>query len=353
MKNVNSQHRDELLSILNKQSNDIVSVKTTGNKKNVVLILCSVIIVASIPYALAVFTKNFPSTKATTKIISNESDIQKVNRSEPTLQEAGQPEDKKFVLSASGYVVPRLKATVSSKVTGRIKQVLVDEGEFVEANDVVAILDDTNVVGELRVAIMEHQAALARVQEVKALMLQSDLALQRTKKLLSEGFSNQANLEVDEANYSLLTAQLATRQAEAKRAESIVDVHQRRLNDLRIKAPFSGVVVNINAHQGEMISPNSAGGGFTRTGICSIMDMSSLEVEVDISELQIDKVYPKQEVIVIPDAYQSIEIPAHVLAIVPTADRQKATVKVRVKFDELVPKIIPEMSVRVRFLKEI
>jgi len=122
--------------------------------------------------------------------------------------------------------------------------------------------------------------------------------------------------------------------------------------DMVIRAPFSGVALSKDAQPGEMVSPVSAGGGFTRTGISTIVDMRSLEIEVDVNESYINRVTARQPVTAVLDAYPDFEIPAKVIAVVPTADRQKATVLVRIGFNQLDPRILPDMGVKVTFLRE-
>ncbi|HEX7027294.1 MAG TPA: efflux RND transporter periplasmic adaptor subunit, partial [Gammaproteobacteria bacterium] len=195
-------------------------------------------------------------------------------------------------------------------------------------------------------------AANAQVNEAKALLREAELTVQRNRELLARQLISQSVMDNAEAAYRSLQARLQTRQAEVRMAENQIAVQKQRLEDLIIRAPFSGVVVAKNAQPGEMISPQ-ASGGYTRTGICSIVDMSSLEIEVDVSEAYIDRIQAGQSVQAALDAYPDWRIPAKVAAIIPTADRQKATVKVRIAFDELDPRILPDMGIKVAFLESL
>lgn len=266
-------------------------------------------------------------------------------RVEATGDQAGQ-----VTLQATGYVTARRQATVSSKVMGKVDKLLVEEGDHVEAGQVLATLDDSNVSKDYRMAESQLLAAQAQVNEASALLAEAKLAAQRARELFSRRLISRSELDNAEASYHSLQARLETRQAEVKMAQDRILLQKQNLEDLVIKAPFAGVVVAKNAQPGEMISPLSSG-GYTRTGICSIVDMSSLEIEVDVNEAYIDRVQPGQPVQAALDAYPDWRIPARVTAIIPTADREKATVKVRIAFDRLDPRILPDMGIKVSFLE--
>jgi RND family efflux transporter MFP subunit len=255
------------------------------------------------------------------------------------------------ILQATGYVTARRAATVSSKFTGKVMQVLVEEGDRVEKDQVVALLDNSNAGQELSLAQSQMQSAKARVNETRALLQEAEQALKRARELSARQLISRAELDNAVASEKSLAAQLQTRLAEVKTAENHVQLQQQLLDDLVIRAPFSGVVVAKNAQPGEMISPISAGGGFTRTGICSLVDMTSLEIEVDVNESYIDRIAPGQAVQAVLDAYPEWRIAAKVNAVVPTADRQKATVKVRISFEKLDPRILPDMGIKVSFMQ--
>ncbi len=257
------------------------------------------------------------------------------------------------VLDASGYVVARRQATVSSKVTGRVVEVNVEEGLEVEAGQILARLDDANVRRQLALAEAELAASESDVREVEALLTEAELGWRRTSELVGGGVASQAALDMAQAERDSLAARLAAARDRVGVAGRSVEISRQDLEDLLIRAPFDGVAISKNAQPGEIISPISAGGGFTRTGITTIVDMGSLEIEVDVNEAFIQRVEPDQRVVATLDAYPEWKIPAHVITTVPAADRQKATVKVRIGFDELGdPRILPDMGVKVSFQAE-
>tara|TARA_B100001173_G_scaffold9157_1_gene8016 strand:+ start:1651 stop:2796 length:1146 start_codon:yes stop_codon:yes gene_type:complete len=229
------------------------------------------------------------------------------------------------ILDASGYVVARRRATVSSKMTGKVMKVFIEEGMQVEEGQILAQLDDSTMVADLNYS----QSQLNEAKRV----------FNRTRELAKEELASQASLD---------SARAAVEGLEALNA-----VRKQVVQDMKILAPFSGVVVYKAAQPGEMISPVSAGGGFTNTGICTIVDMDSLEVEVDVNEAFINRVKPGQPVITNLNAYPKWDIPSEVIAIIPTADRNKATVKVRIALLEKDERVLPDMGSRVSFLKKV
>ncbi len=253
------------------------------------------------------------------------------------------------VLNASGYVTARRQATVSSKVTGKVIEVLIEEGMKVEEGQVLARLDLSNVNANLRLAEAELGAARTVLAETRVRVHEAELELQRIKNLVESQISSAADLDQAQAEVDSLVARLERQAEEVKVAENRVGLWQQEVEDRVIRAPFTGVVVSKNAQPGEMISPVSAGGGFTRTGICTIVDMDSLEIEVDVNEAYINRVSADQSVVATLDSYPDWKIPASVIAIIPTADRQRATVRVRVRFEETDSRILPDMGVKVAF----
>jgi len=253
------------------------------------------------------------------------------------------------VLNASGYVTARRQATVSAKFTGRVTEVLIEEGMEVEAGQVLARLDDSNLRPALALAEAQLVSAQRGAQETEALLTEARLNLERSTQLVERKLASAAELDRSRALARSLEAQLARKQADVEVAARQVDIYRQQMEDTIIRAPFAGIVVAKNAQPGEMISPVSAGGGFTRTGIGTIVDMSSLEVEIDVNEAYINRVAPGQAVMATLDAYPDWSIPCHVIAIIPTADRERATVGVRVGFDALDPRILPDMGVKVAF----
>ena len=256
------------------------------------------------------------------------------------------------VLDATGYVVARRQATVSAKITGKVVEVFIEEGMRVEEGQVLARLDASIPRAEL--ALSESQLASARssLEEMKVQIRQAELDLHRTEGLAARKLASQADLDRAQLTLEGLQARLERQQRDVVVAERAVSVQRQLLDDMEIRAPFTGVVVAKAAQPGEMISPISAGGGFTRTGICTIVDMESLEVEVDVNEAYINRVQPKQPVSVALNAYPDERIPAEVIAIIPTADRNKATVRVRIALLEKNPRVLPDMGVKVAFLEE-
>ncbi|HET9693330.1 MAG TPA: efflux RND transporter periplasmic adaptor subunit [Steroidobacteraceae bacterium] len=255
------------------------------------------------------------------------------------------------VLNASGYVVARRLATVSSKVTGRVSEVLFEEGAEVAAGQVLARLDRSTVQAEYAVATSGLEAARRSLREIEVRLDDARRTLARNRSLVERKLVAQSVLDASEAEVSALGARLAAAEADVGVAAAQVALSRQALADLEIRAPFTGVVISKDAQPGEMVSPISAGGGYTRTGIATIVDMDSREVEVDVNEAYINRVSAGQKVECVLDAYPDWRIPAHVISIVPTADRQKATVRVRIALDQLDPRILPDMGIKVSFLE--
>jgi HlyD family secretion protein len=254
-------------------------------------------------------------------------------------------------LAGSGYVVARRKATVASEITGKVVESFVDEGVVVTAGQLLARLDSRLAETDLGLARSKVVAFKAAIDAIAADLRDAERIFRRTTSLSQKNFASEADLTKAEARVGVLRAQLSQAEAQfetarldARRASEVLGQHQ-------IVAPFGGVVVDRSAQPGEMISPLSAGGGFTRTGICTIVDMDSIEIEVDVNEAFIGRVVPDGAVDAVLDAYPDWTIPAYVIAIVPTANRDKATVKVRVGFRQKDPRILPEMSIKVTFLE--
>ena len=256
------------------------------------------------------------------------------------------------VLTGKGYVTARRRATVSSKVTGKVIEVNVEEGMAVRQGQVLARLDDSTLQAALRLYRAQLEAAKRQIPESEVRLAQARVLLQRQERLRSEGLNTPNDIDNAKAEVDSLTARIASAQEQVKVAESQISMQQTAIDDTIIRAPFSGVALSKDAQPGEMVSPVSAGGGFTRTGISTIVDMTSLEIEVDVNESYINRVRAGQPVTAVLDAYPDFEIPAAVIAVVPTADRQKATVLVRIGFKQLDPRILPDMGVGVTFLRE-
>ena len=255
---------------------------------------------------------------------------------------------ERTVLNASGYVTARREATVSSKVTGKVTEILIEEGVRVEVDQVLARLDDTNVKGNLLLAQAQLDSAKSGLEETRVRLREAEQEMTRQAALLKGSVAAQADFDHAEAAALSLRARLAQQQTAVTVADRTIAIWQQQLDDTVIRAPFAGIVTSKNAQPGEMISPMSSG-GFTRTGICTIVDMDSREIEIDVNESYINRVAPGQAVEATLDAYADWKIPCKVIAIIPTADRQKSTVRVRVGFDKLDPRILPDMAVKVAF----
>jgi RND family efflux transporter MFP subunit len=256
------------------------------------------------------------------------------------------------VLNATGYVTARRRATVSSKVTGKVTEVNVEEGMSVREGQVLARLDDAQPRAAVALAQAQIEAARKSVHENEVRLQESKTTLGRVEQLIKTGLGAPADLDAAKANVDSTAARIAALEQQVLVAERQLALQQTDLDNTIIRAPFSGVAISKDAQPGEMVSPVSAGGGFTRTGICTIVDMRSLEIEVDVNESYLNRVRNRQHVTAVLDAYPDFEIPAHVITVVPTADRQKATVLVRLGFEKLDPRILPDMGVKVTFLRE-
>lgn len=256
------------------------------------------------------------------------------------------------VLNASGYVVARRIATVASRVTGQLVDVRIEEGMEVAAGQVLARLDAASANAALEVAARTREAASRSLAEIEVRLADARRTLARTQELRGRNLVAQSALDAADADVNALAARLEAAKAEVGVAASTLAQRRQDVDDLVVRAPFAGVVISKDAQPGEMVSPISAGGGFTRTGIATIVDMDSREIEVDVNEAFINRVRAGQPAEAALDAYPDETLPARVINIVPTADRQKATVKVRIAFEKLDPRILPDMGVKVRFLDE-
>jgi HlyD family secretion protein len=254
------------------------------------------------------------------------------------------------LLNASGYVTPRRRATVAAKITARVNEIYAEEGMRVEVGQILARLDDSDAKVRLTAAIADRDATAAALGDLQVNLVNAERELKRNeelfqRRLIAEQQIDAARLAVDsfKARIVLARQQISAADARIKMAEQDID-------NCIVRAPFAGIVVSKDAQRGEMVSPISAGGGFTRTGIATLVDMTSLEIEVDVNESYIARVRDGQPVTAILDAYPDWQIPGKVRTLIPTADRQKATVKVRASFDKLDPRILPDMGVKVTFL---
>jgi RND family efflux transporter MFP subunit len=259
---------------------------------------------------------------------------------------AGRP----TLLNASGYVTPRRRATVAAKITGRVTGVFFDEGMHVQQGYILARLDDSDVRRALESAIADRNATEAQNADFQVQLKNAEIELHRAQQLQAAGVQSQETLDNARTAADSLRAKIALTKQQVLASEARIQEAQQAVDNCVIRAPFDGIIVSKDAQVGEMVSPISAGGGFTRTGIATIVDMNSNEIEVDVNEAYIARVEPGQPVTAVLDAYPDWQIPSKVRTVIPTADRQKATVKVRISFIKLDPRILPDMGVKVTFL---
>jgi RND family efflux transporter MFP subunit len=265
------------------------------------------------------------------------------------------------VLNASGYVTPRRRATIAAKITGRVTGVFFDEGTRVTEGQLLATLDDSDARRALDSAKADRDSSQAAILDYQVQLKNAEIEYGRTQKLVKEGVQTQQALDAAVMTADSLRAKIALAKQQVVAADARIREQQQAVDNCTIRAPFAGIVVSKDAQVGEMVSPISAGGGFTRTGIATIVDLHSNEFEVDVSEAYIARVSDAQAVNAVLDAYPDWTIPAKVRTVIPTADRQKATVKVRISITEpdhkklfdpaKDPRILPDMGVKVTFLE--
>ena len=256
------------------------------------------------------------------------------------------------VLAATGYVTARRSATVSAQITGTLTDVLIEEGDKVKEGQVLAKLDDTAQRAQLAQAEAQLNSARANLNQVQSQLGQSRRDAQRMDEMVARKLVSPQQGEQARTLVQTQSAQANSSARQIELAEASVRAAKVQLDYCTVRAPFTGVVIAKAAQVGEIVSPFSAGGGFTRTGVGTIVDMDSLEVEVDVNEAYINRVVPGHKVESVLNAYPEWKVPSHVIAIIPTADRSKATVKVRIGLDSKDPRILPDMGVRVAFLEE-
>jgi RND family efflux transporter MFP subunit len=266
---------------------------------------------------------------------------------------ASKPEGgSQTLLNASGYVTPRRRATIAAKITGRVTGVYFDEGTHVREGQLLATLDDSDAKRALESAQADRDASQAAIADFEVQLKNADIQLYRARELQRAGVQTQEALDNATMQADSLRAKIALSKEQVAAAVARIAVAQQSLDNCTISAPFEGIVVSKDAQVGEMVSPISAGGGFTRTGIATIVDMKSNEIEVDVNESYIARVRPQQRVAATLDAYPDRVLAAKVRTVIPSADRQKATVKVRITFDKLEDFILPDMGVKVAFLED-
>jgi RND family efflux transporter MFP subunit len=307
--------------------------KGGGSGKRIVLTVLPFLILAGIGAAAFAFRSQKPVVEVITasKADSNE---------------------RQSLLNASGYVTPRRRATIAAKITGRVTGVFFDEGTHVRQGQLLATLDDSDVKRALASAKADANSSQSAIADWVVQLKNAKTELRRAEELQRAGVQTQQALDTATTAADSLNAKIDLAKNQVLAAEARINEAQQAVDNTVIRAPFDGIVVSKDAQVGEMVSPISAGGGFTRTGIATIVDMNSNEIEVDVNESYIARVEPNQPVTAILDAYPDWQIPSKVRTVIPTADRQKATVKVRISFLKLDPKILPDMGVKVSFLSE-
>src|SRR6266704_6186117 len=309
--------------------------KSTGMGRRITIAAIPVVIFAGIVAAAFAFRSQKPM-------------VEVVSAAKP---DAGGPQT---LLNASGYITPRRRATIAAKITGRVTGVFFDEGTRVAQEQLLATLDDADAKRALDAAKADREAAQAAIADYEVQLRNANIQLKRAQDLQSAGVQTQEALDNARTAVDSLKAKIALARQQVAASESRIGVAQQAVDNCTIRAPFAGIVVSKDAQVGEMVSPISAGGGFTRTGIATIVDMKSNEIEVDVNEAYIAKVKERQKVEAKLDAYpeEKDKYSAHVRTVIPSADRQKATVKVRISFDKLDDKILPDMGVKVAFLED-
>jgi len=292
---------------------------------------------------------------AASAFLNHKTEVQVANSAKPATGPTG-------VLNASGYITPRRRATIAAKITGRVTGVYFDEGTRVTEGQLLATLDDSDVRRALESAKADRDSSQAAIADYEVQLRNAEIQLRRAEQLQKEGVQTQEFLDNAHTSADSLRAKIVLAKQQVVAAEARIREQQQAVDNCTIRAPFAGIVVSKDAQVGEMVSPVSAGGGFTRTGIATIVDLHSNEIEVDVSESYIAKVRNDQGVNAVLDAYPDWTIPAKVRTVIPTADRQKATVKVRISFTApdhvhffdpaADPRILPDMGVKVTFLEE-
>jgi len=304
-----------------------------GAAKRVVITVLPIVILAGIAVAAFAYRNQKPIVEVTTA----------------TKADAG---ERQSLLNASGYVTPRRRATIAAKITGRVTGVFFDEGTHVKEGQLLATLDDSDVKRALASAKADRETAQAAIADYVVQLKNAKVQLGRAEQLQKAGVQTQETLDNASTAADSLTAKIALAKQQVVGSDARINEAQQAVDNTVIRSPFDGIVVSKDAQVGEMVSPISAGGGFTRTGIATIVDMKSNEIEVDVNESYIARVEPNQPVTATLDAYPDWQIPSKVRTVIPTADRQKATVKVRISFLKLDPRILPDMGVKVSFLAE-
>ena len=340
-------------------------VKTTGFELNLSGVLILTLLGSSIFFVSQYFLPSSTPNQANKLKPINATALNELNKQNVTPSQFSQQlseknlaaklstATEKTALDASGHIVARRVATVSSQVTGKLNRLNIEEGQQVKQADILAELDDKQATIAYQLALAELSSKQASYDEFILLFKQQTQRFNRNKSLASQQLISQQLLEDSEFRNAQLTIQIRNKQSLIHIAEQRVELAKYQLSQHKIRAPFDGVVISKNAQVGELISAGSSGGGFIRTGVATIVDMTSLEIEVEVGESYINRVYAGQKVIAKLDAYPQWKINSEVVAVIPTADRQKASIKVRVKLLITDPRILPDMGVKVSFMNTV
>jgi RND family efflux transporter MFP subunit len=259
------------------------------------------------------------------------------------------PSQAMTLLNASGYVVAQRKASVSSKSTGRLSYLGVEEGSRVRKGEIIARLENDDLGAVRDRAAANLSAARASLSQAEAELTDARLNYQRLKELLAQNLISRQDYDAAEARFQKALAAVANARANIKSSAAALDEAQTNVGYSLIRAPFDGVVLTKNAEVGEVVAPFGAAVN-ARAAVATMADMSSLMVEADVAEANINQVKEGQPCEIILDALPGLRFPGHVHMIVPTADRSKATIMVKVAFDSLDSRVLPEMSAKVAFL---
>lgn len=259
------------------------------------------------------------------------------------------PSQQFVTLNATGYVVAQRKAAISSKATGTLEWLGVAEGSRVKTGDVIARIDDRDVVAQARSARANVGAAHANVEQNRVELGNAQVELTRGRDLVAKGFISRSALDTAQARFDRARAAVASAEASLNAAIANASNADLSVDYTKIRAPFDGVVLTKNANVGDLLTPFSSATD-SKGAVVTMADMSTLEVEADVSESSLDKVRIGQPAEIVLDAIPDTRFLGSIDRIVPTVDRAKATVTAKVKFDAIDPRILPEMSAKVGFL---
>ena len=253
------------------------------------------------------------------------------------------------VLNATGRVVAARRASVSSKATGRLEWLGVQEGQRVAEGEVIARLENRDVAASREQAAAGVKAAEANLAQGEAELADAAVALKRARELAQKEFVSGAAVDTAEARFNKAQAAIKTLQAQIAVAQANLRATQVSFDQTLIRAPFTGIVLTKNANVGDILTPFSSAAG-TTGAVVTMADMSTLEVEADVSEASIAKISVGQPAEIQLDAFTELRLAGSVSRIVPTVDRSKATLLVKVKFEETDPRVLPDMSAKIAFL---